>query len=105
MMDLNALFRRPYENVAEPMPDMWKVLRLTTLPKAPNAQVLNKFRGISLIDAMAKLYTSALTRLLRSELVACAPAEFHRPLVFGYEAGAAANGMGLCALFQKSFEW
>lgn len=41
---------------------MWRVLRLTMLSKAANVRELKKFRGTSLIDAMAKLYTSSLTR-------------------------------------------
>lgn len=107
VMDLDVLFKRLYENVAEPMPDFWRVLCLKMLPMVQNAQELQKFRGISLIGAVAKFYTFALTRLLRSDLAAVAPAEFHRPLIFGFEMGAAAEqiGVGLSALFQRSCDW
>lgn len=48
MMDLGALFRRLYEDPEAPMPDPWRVLRLTMLPKVRQAQELKRFRGISL---------------------------------------------------------
>lgn len=76
IMELDCLFRDLYENPSASMPDVWRVLRLTMLPKVWRASELRKCRGISLIDAMAKLYTASLTRLLRCELQACAPADY-----------------------------
>lgn len=107
LMELDGLFRSLYEDPSKSVPDVWRMLRLTMLPKVSRASELCKFRGISLIDAMAKSYIAALTRLLRCELQACAPSDYKRPLVFGYEEGAAAKqiGVGLSALFQKSSEW
>lgn len=89
------------------MPDVWRVLRLTKLPKVSRASELRQFRGIRRIDSMAKLYTASLTRFLRCELLACAPSDYRRPMVFGYEEGAAAEhiGVGLLALFHTSSEW
>lgn len=37
------------------LPRTWRVLRMTLLPKVPNAQSLRTFRGISLIDVMTQL--------------------------------------------------
>lgn len=107
VLELDGLFRDLYQDPSASMPDMWRVLRLTMLPKFARTSEHRNFRGISLIDAMAKLYTASLTRLLRCELQACAPSDYWHPLVFGYEEGAAAAqmGVGLSALIQISCEW
>lgn len=94
LMEFDCHSRVLYEDPSTSMSDVWRVLRLTMLPKVSKASELRKFRGISLIDAMAKLHTASLTRLLRCELQACAPSDYKEPLVFGYEEGAAAEQIG-----------
>lgn len=107
VMDLDVELRMPYDSKDMSLPDSCMVLRIPVLPTAVGMASLNEFRGISLIRAMAKFYTAAMTRLLQSKLGSCALEEYHRPSLFVYGARAAAEqlGVGLGVLFDISCEW
>lgn len=60
LMGLDAEFRELYEDPSLCLRESCRALRMTMLPKMPNAQTLRKYRSISAIDAMAKFYMAVL---------------------------------------------
>lgn len=75
-MELDAEFRKLYEDPSLPLPDSWRVLRMTMLRKMQNAQIMNKFGA----SACSMRWRSATRRHLRGSSRASSVHARRRPI-------------------------